>query len=78
MDVNIHTVSPEKGDFLALDLGGTNFRVLHVRVLQAEQKVVKMDSQICVVPKDMMTGAGEQVRTRDQGPSVIVCLTRVC
>ncbi|XP_024921204.1 hexokinase-2-like [Cynoglossus semilaevis] len=51
----------EKGDFLALDLGGTNFRVLHVRVLQAEQKVVKMDSQICVVPKDMMTGAGEQL-----------------
>jgi len=52
----------EKGDYLALDLGGTNFRVLHVRVVEEEQKVLKMDSQICAIPKEMMLGPGEQVR----------------
>ncbi|XP_059208357.1 hexokinase-4-like [Centropristis striata] len=51
----------EKGDFLALDLGGTNFRVLHVRVMEEEQKVLKMDSQICAIPKEMMLGTGEQL-----------------
>ncbi|KAK5858913.1 hypothetical protein PBY51_003022 [Eleginops maclovinus] len=51
----------EKGDFLALDLGGTNFRVLHVRVVEEEQKVLKMDSQICAIPKEMMVGTGEQL-----------------
>ncbi|XP_037605014.1 hexokinase-2-like isoform X2 [Sebastes umbrosus] len=51
----------EKGDFLALDLGGTNFRVLHVRVIEEEQKVLKMDSQICAIPKEMMLGPGEQL-----------------
>ncbi|KAM6911015.1 hexokinase-4-like [Lycodopsis pacificus] len=51
----------EKGDFLALDLGGTNFRVLHVRVVEEQQRVLKMDSQICAIPKEMMLGPGEQL-----------------
>ncbi|MEQ2308969.1 hypothetical protein AMECASPLE_033743 [Ameca splendens] len=51
----------EKGDFLALDLGGTNFRVLHVRVMEEEQKVLKMDSQICAIPQEIMLGTGEQL-----------------
>ncbi|KAM9846270.1 hexokinase-2-like [Aulostomus maculatus] len=51
----------EKGDFLALDLGGTNFRVLHVRVVEEAQKVVKMDSQICAIPQEIMLGSGEQL-----------------
>nr|XP_020514954.1 hexokinase-2-like [Labrus bergylta] len=51
----------EKGDFLALDLGGTNFRVLHVRVVEDLQKVLKMDSQICAIPKEMMLGTGQQL-----------------
>ncbi|MEQ2228891.1 hypothetical protein ILYODFUR_013316 [Ilyodon furcidens] len=51
----------EKGDFLALDLGGTNFRVLHVRVMEEEQKVLKMDSQICAIPREIMLGTGEQL-----------------
>ncbi|XP_041865244.1 hexokinase-2-like isoform X1 [Melanotaenia boesemani] len=48
----------EKGDFLALDLGGTNFRVLHVRVVEEEQKVLKMDYTI---PQKIMVGPGEQL-----------------
>ncbi|XP_053297150.1 hexokinase-2 [Pleuronectes platessa] len=51
----------ERGDFLALDLGGTNFRVLHVRVVEEQQCVMKMDSQICAIPQDMMLGPGEQL-----------------
>uniref|UniRef100_A0A3B3CY71 Phosphotransferase n=1 Tax=Oryzias melastigma TaxID=30732 RepID=A0A3B3CY71_ORYME len=51
----------EKGDFLALDLGGTNFRVLHVRVLEEEQRVLKMDSQICAIPQEIMLGTGEKL-----------------
>ncbi|CAL8401064.1 unnamed protein product [Boreogadus saida] len=51
----------ERGDFLALDLGGTNFRVLHVSVGHEEQRVVTMDSQICEVPQDIMLGTGEKL-----------------
>ncbi|XP_044226402.1 hexokinase-2-like isoform X2 [Thunnus albacares] len=51
----------EKGDFLALDLGGTNFRVLHVRVMEEEQRVLKMDSQICAIPQEIMLGSGDQL-----------------
>lgn len=51
----------EKGDFLALDLGGTNFRVLHVRVKQDEQRVLKMDSQTCAIPQELMRGPGENL-----------------
>ncbi|XP_068186605.1 hexokinase-2-like isoform X2 [Antennarius striatus] len=50
----------EKGDFLALDLGGTNFRVLHVRVGE-EPTVLKTDSQICAIPQELMLGSGEQL-----------------
>ncbi|XP_030649136.1 hexokinase-2-like [Chanos chanos] len=51
----------EKGDFLALDLGGTNFRVLHVRVEEDLQKMVKMDSKVCAIPQEIMLGTGEQL-----------------
>ncbi|KAM7397666.1 hypothetical protein PAMA_005804 [Pampus argenteus] len=51
----------EKGDFLALDLGGTNFRVLHVRVVEEQQKMLKMDSQICVIPQEIMLGTGQHL-----------------
>uniref|UniRef100_A0A3B4VIZ1 Phosphotransferase n=1 Tax=Seriola dumerili TaxID=41447 RepID=A0A3B4VIZ1_SERDU len=51
----------ENGDYLALDLGGTNFRVLHVRVVEEQQRVLKMDSQICAIPQEIMLGTGEQL-----------------
>ncbi|NWZ24206.1 HXK2 protein, partial [Asarcornis scutulata] len=46
----------ERGDFLALDLGGTNFRVLVVRVLQ---EGIHMASEIYVVPTSIMQGTSE-------------------
>ncbi|XP_075994818.1 hexokinase-2-like [Genypterus blacodes] len=51
----------ERGDFLALDLGGTNFRILHVRVMEEQQNVLKMDSRKFVVPQEMMMGPGEEL-----------------
>ncbi|KAF1662176.1 Hexokinase-3, partial [Aptenodytes patagonicus] len=46
----------ERGEFLALDLGGTNFRVLVVRVAQDD---IRMASEIYVIPTAIMQGTGE-------------------
>ncbi|XP_059471218.1 hexokinase type 2 isoform X2 [Neocloeon triangulifer] len=48
--------SKERGKFLALDLGGTNFRVLLITL--AEGSHFHMDSKIYAVPKDIMLGPG--------------------
>ncbi|KAM7007929.1 hexokinase-3 [Passerculus sandwichensis] len=48
----------EKGDFLALDLGGTNFRVLVVRIAEAG---ITMASEIYVIPVGVMQGSGEEL-----------------
>lgn len=42
----------ELGDFLALDLGGTNFRVLIVQILNGK---VEMDSDVFPLDKTIMT-----------------------
>ncbi|KFP04633.1 Hexokinase-2, partial [Calypte anna] len=46
----------EQGKFLALDLGGTNFRVLAVHV---GKEGIRMASEIYVIPTTAMTGTGE-------------------
>ncbi|XP_076460267.1 hexokinase-like isoform X2 [Babylonia areolata] len=48
----------EVGEFLALDLGGTNFRVLLVS-LQGQE--VKMESRIFLIPQHIMLGSGIQL-----------------
>nr|CAB3253148.1 hexokinase-1 [Phallusia mammillata] len=48
----------EEGDFLALDLGGTNFRVLLVKIDKGE---VQMFNQVYAVSKELMTGTGVQL-----------------
>ncbi|XP_041370914.1 hexokinase-1-like isoform X2 [Gigantopelta aegis] len=48
----------EIGDFLALDLGGTNFRVLLIS-LQGQE--VKMQSKIYLIPQHIMLGTGVQL-----------------
>jgi hexokinase len=47
----------EKGKFLALDLGGTNFRVLLIE-LEGSPHQTKMVSKIFAVPHDIMVGPG--------------------
>ncbi|XP_030057665.1 hexokinase-2 isoform X2 [Microcaecilia unicolor] len=51
----------EDGDFLALDLGGTNFRVLRVKVSNNGLKKVEMENQIYAIPEDLMHGSGSQL-----------------
>ncbi|XP_038603089.1 hexokinase-2 [Tachyglossus aculeatus] len=51
----------EDGDFLALDLGGTNFRVLRVRVTDNGLQKVDMENQIYAIPEDLMRGSGTQL-----------------
>ena len=52
----------EKGHFLALDLGGTHFRVLLVKVSCNGKQNVEMESQIYAIPEEIMRGSGSEVR----------------
>jgi len=49
----------ERGKFLALDLGGTNFRVL--LIVLAENKHFDMKSKIYAIPQSIMLGSGTQL-----------------
>ncbi|EPB65576.1 Hexokinase [Ancylostoma ceylanicum] len=48
----------ESGDFLALDLGGTNFRVLLIRLKGREAEMI---GKIFRVPESVMRGSGEAI-----------------
>lgn len=51
----------EKGDFIALDLGGSNFRILRVKVTHDKKQPVQMESQVYETPDDIIHGSGTQV-----------------
>ncbi|KAG8507413.1 Hexokinase-1 [Galemys pyrenaicus] len=51
----------EHGDFLALDLGGTNFRVLLVKVRSGKKRTVEMHNKIYAIPIEIMQGTGEEL-----------------
>lgn len=51
----------ENGDFLALDLGGTNFRVLLVKIRSGKRRTVEMHNKIYAIPIEVMQGTGEEV-----------------
>lgn len=48
----------EQGDYFALDLGGTNFRVLLVKLYE---KTVGMDHETFPVSQEIMQGSAEQL-----------------
>ncbi|KAJ8248261.1 hypothetical protein GJAV_G00240120 [Gymnothorax javanicus] len=48
----------ENGDFLALELGGSKFNVLQVRVPEDRQRKVEMKSQTYPIPTEVFTGRG--------------------
>ena len=56
----------EVGDFLALDLGGTNFRVMLVKVGEDEERGWKVETkhQMYSISEDAMTGTAEMVRVQ--------------
>lgn len=62
----------EQGKFLALDLGGTNFRVLCID-LHGDQ--FNMMNEIYEIPQEIMLGSGEQV---NQSELVIFILNIIC
>uniref|UniRef100_A0A4W2GAB6 hexokinase n=1 Tax=Bos indicus x Bos taurus TaxID=30522 RepID=A0A4W2GAB6_BOBOX len=51
----------ENGDFLALDLGGTNFRVLLVKIRSGKKRSVEMHNKIYAIPIEIMQGTGEEL-----------------
>ncbi|XP_035255802.1 hexokinase HKDC1 isoform X3 [Anguilla anguilla] len=51
----------ETGKYLALDLGGTNFRVLVVNIRSGLHKSVHMDNKIYTVPQEIMQGTREEL-----------------
>uniref|UniRef100_A0A3Q1JLW4 Hexokinase-2 n=1 Tax=Anabas testudineus TaxID=64144 RepID=A0A3Q1JLW4_ANATE len=51
----------EKGDFIALDLGGSNFRILRVKVTHDKKQPVQMESQVYETPDDIIHGSGTQL-----------------
>uniref|UniRef100_A0A673A381 Hexokinase-2 n=1 Tax=Sphaeramia orbicularis TaxID=375764 RepID=A0A673A381_9TELE len=50
----------EQGEFLALDLGGSNFRVLLVRVMGNGEQKVEMENEIYAIPEHVMRGSGSE------------------
>ena len=51
-------VIKETGDYLALDLGGTNFRVL---LITLKGSTVEMKNKIYPISEELMLGTGTQV-----------------
>ncbi|XP_010915379.2 hexokinase-2 [Elaeis guineensis] len=51
----------EKGLFYALDLGGTNFRVLRVQLGGKERHVVKQESTEVSIPQHLMVGSSAEL-----------------
>uniref|UniRef100_A0ACD5U6C9 Uncharacterized protein n=1 Tax=Avena sativa TaxID=4498 RepID=A0ACD5U6C9_AVESA len=51
----------EEGLFYALDLGGTNFRVLRVQLAGKEKRVVKRESREVSIPPHLMSGSAAEL-----------------
>ena len=55
--------SAEKGEFLALDLGGSRFKVLQVKVSENGKRKVQMESETYPIPEEVLNGRGTEVRS---------------
>lgn len=53
-----HFADPEEGKFLALDLGGTNFRVI---LVELDAGNFHMDNQVFSLSQELMHGPGDQL-----------------
>ncbi|XP_057490074.1 hexokinase-2, chloroplastic-like isoform X3 [Actinidia eriantha] len=51
----------EKGLFYALDLGGTNFRVLRVQLGGKDERVVATEFEQVLIPQELMFGTSEEL-----------------
>ncbi|XP_020677386.1 hexokinase-1 [Dendrobium catenatum] len=59
--VNNLPTGHEKGLFYALDLGGTNFRVIRVQLGGKEQGVVKQEAEEVSIPPHLMVGSSHEL-----------------
>lgn len=59
LGINQNFFLAERGKFLALDLGGTNFRVLLIH-LKGDSEF-EMQSKIYAIPQSIMIGTGSQL-----------------
>lgn len=60
-DICFFFPSSEKGDFIALDLGGSSFRILRVQVNHEKSQNVSMESEAYDTPENIVHGSGSQV-----------------
>ncbi|XP_078140206.1 hexokinase HKDC1-like [Centroberyx gerrardi] len=51
----------EDGQYLALDLGGTNFRVLLVKIHSGLRRSIRLYNKIYTIPLEVMQGTGEEL-----------------
>ncbi|KAE8674613.1 Hexokinase-1 [Hibiscus syriacus] len=51
----------EKGLFYALDLGGTNFRVLKVQLGGKDERVISTESEQLSIPQELMSATSEEL-----------------
>lgn len=51
----------ERGLYYAVDLGGTNFRVLRVQLEGKEGRIVKQESEEVPIPQEVMTGSSKDL-----------------
>lgn len=49
----------ERGLFYALDLGGTNFRVLRTQLGGRDDRVIATEFEQVSIPQDLMSGTSE-------------------
>lgn len=72
--VGISFSPAEKGQFLALDLGGSKFKVLQVKVREGigiRRGGVEMEEKTYPIPEELLTGRGTEVRTEEgAGPQL--------
>lgn len=62
--VGISFSPAEKGQFLALDLGGSKFKVLQVKVREGmgiRRGGVEMEEKTYPIPEELLTGRGTEV-----------------
>lgn len=55
----------EQGDFLAVDLGGSNFRVLLVQIQSGTKRNVNLQQKIYHIPQETLQGTGEEVKNEE-------------
>lgn len=66
--ISVSCPPAEKGQFLALDLGGSKFKVLQVKVREGmgiRRGGVEMEEKTYPIPEELLTGRGAEVRRRE-------------